>query len=746
MSSVIQRPVEDPTQSNIDYGQLQQVPIGQAITALRRRKWLIMVTMLIIIVPASLYIFSIPSYYDTSALLMVESRKTEFSSLQATEPTAGGDSLTMRSQTDILTSRNMAGHVVDSLNLIQSPLFKQTLSNEAALRHRILTWVFMQLGVPLEEPRSFTLAQERQVAISWLIDQTTISNDGRSYTISINVRMRDPNLSALIANSYASFYLDFMRNLKVQALARANSLLDQQIVPLQKRVQQADEAVETYREKYDLILNHSSDAQNGTLAGATVADQQIGQINTQLVTAQGNLAEKQSHLRQAQLSLAAGSSGLDAIPEVVASPLIQRLREQQAELAGRSVSLGETALGNNPTKKALDASVADLNRRVSSEVSRIIGSLQAQVSAAQTQVTTLQTSLLKMQHQVTDQSKSQVMLRQLMSEADAARAVYKDYLGRYEQTSSQAALQEPEAVLISAAEPPNGPSGPPRGRLIALTIVASSLLGSFAALAADRLRTGLRTGEHMEQETGLFPLGFVPVAEDRQRIRLERTNSIYTAAVNHVWSMLRFGENRYRAKVVLVTSAAADEGKTFFAISLAASVGRNGGQALLIDADVRNSQVLKSIDGRNRGLPSRRSGSSSTEIIPRITYRTQALPGVDVVTFNVSNMGLAQLLTPLELDALITEARGRYDLIILDTPPVLMMPDAPVMGSVVDGAIMVVQWRHTSVIAVKRALRMLTAYQVRILGGVLTRVRLKDLSSAESGYKHRYAADKRYFM
>jgi uncharacterized protein involved in exopolysaccharide biosynthesis len=740
----MKRPADDHDAAPVPFGAdpPEQVPVSHAVAVMIRRKWLILLIMILVSAPAAMFIFSMPRVYDAQALLMVDSRRTEFSDLQAIVANVTSDTMTVHTQIDTLSSPEVAGRVVDQLHLVDTPDVQKILHPDPSLAHRMLAAVSARLGwEPAAAGPPPTPAQERQIAIGWLTDRVTIVNDGRSYTVSVRARTHDPELSAAIANAYVDRYLEFTRELKIQALAHANSWLDEQLAPLQDRVRRAKEAVELYREKHGLVLGQAAGAA-GKPQGQTIADQQLSQINAQLIVAIRDLAEKQSHLRQAQAALR-GAGSVEAVPEVVASPLIQQLREQQAELAGRAASLGQSALAKNPALQSIQASVDDLNRRIGVEIGKIVASLQGQVSSAQATVDALQRSLSRSQSQVTGESQADVSLEQLVSEADAAETVYRDYLGRYEQTSSQAALQEPDANQLSRAEPPLGPSGTQRNRLLALVVAGSAILGAVVALAAERLRGGVRTAEQLDAETGMFPLGFVPLAEDRNRRRLESRESIYTGSVNHVHSMLRFGDNRYRAQVVLVTSAVAGEGKTFFSVSLAASVGRNGGRALLIDADLRRPQVANSIGAKHDdGL----LADGSVSATQRAIVRREALPGVDVLTFAHRGSGGRLLpLGPGELDALIKEGRARYDLIVVDAPPVLAIPDAPVLASVVDGAIMVVRWRHTPTSAVKAALRLLQAYRVRVIGGVVTQVQLKELSGTEGGYGHLYSGSPGYF-
>jgi uncharacterized protein involved in exopolysaccharide biosynthesis/Mrp family chromosome partitioning ATPase len=724
-------------------GQLgpQHVPPTRALAVLNSRKWLVILVAVLVTAPAVAYISTLRQYFDAQAIVMVNMRKTEFSDLQATVMNVTGDTLSMRTQTDILGSPSLAGRVVDKLDLTHSPFVLEDIAAPPSPRERMTQAVMVLLGMPTPPAAPVSAATRRQMAISWLIDHMSITNDGRSYTITMRARTPDAQLSADIANAYASLYLDFNRELKIQAIARTNALLDHEIVPLQARLQRAEEAVEQFREANGLVSSHGGgdalgDNQQGSL---TIADQQLRQINGQLVAARGELVDKQSRLTQVQDALRARGS-LDSIPEVVASPLIQQLRQKEADLTGRRAGLGQTAMPQTPGMQALAGEIGELQRRIAIEVNKIAGALQSDVNSAKARVAALQDSMERARTEIVGQSKANVKLQQLVSEASAARVVYRDYLTRYEQTSTQSALQEPEADLISAAEPPVGRAGPARARLMALAGAAGLAIGAFLVLVLARMQGGIRTAEQLEAETGLFPLGFVPVAARMRRGRLERGTTAYTEAVNHVYSTLRFGDARYRAKVVLVTSASPKEGKTFFSISLAASVGRGEGRALLIDGDLRHPSVLREIGTSRAEAELFHTFESSC-----VSLRRSVLPGVDLMTFARPDGRALHPLDPETLRALVTEARSHYDMIVVDTPPVLAVADAPALASAADGAIMVVAWRRTPTVAINSALYTLQAYGIRVLGGVVTQVKPKELGAAESGHGYLYSTAPRYF-
>ena len=702
-----------------DFG--QTVSPLRVFSVIRRRKWLFLAVTLALVAAALAVISGLRPYYDSDAVVMVATGKSEFSDLQASVAGTVGDSLLLRTQADIIRSPSMAARVVARLDLLHDAAFLRELHAPPSPLARIRQRLAAVLD-PVSGPTALAAdAVERQQAGALLARMTTVSNDGHSYLIVIRARTADPRLSAAIADTYTQVYFAFNRELKTAAIARGGALLDAQIAPLKAKVRDAENAVEAYRDRHNLVMNRSG-AQPG--GGATIADQQLSQVSGELVAASAALVQKEASLRTAQ-SVPPGGSATTAVPEVVASPLIQRLREQETALSEREARLGQTALDGNPVLQSVRAGLADTRRRIAAETGKIVSGLSGEVAAARGRRDALQQSLAGLQSEVSTQGQATVSLRQLESEADAARTVYKDYLGRYEQTSNQAALQEPEADLVSSAEAPATRSGPPRLQYALIAALSSMLLATLAVLGAERVRGGVRTAEDLEAQTGLFPLGFVPGAARGERSGKAVAGSAHSAAVGLVHSLLQV-DGDGGAGVIAVTSALPREGKTVFAMSLAGSAARLGRRTLLVDCSMGRPAIVSAM-----GL----SGGTA-ESAGAVSWCRDARPGLDVATLRQD--GARDGSAADTLRALLGAWRDEYKLVILDTPPVLASADALALAALADGGILVVRWAATPVRAVNAATRLLGAGNARILGGVLTQVRVGDLAASESPYATLY--------
>jgi len=360
----------------------------------------------------------------------------------------------------------------------------------------------------------------------------------------------------------------------------------------------------------------------------------------------------------------------------------------------------------------------------------------SEVAAARARENSLRQSLAELQSQVADQNKAEIRLRELESEATAARVVYIETLNRAEQSSNQRDGQQPDASMISRATTPLGAAPPTKRQLLVLSFFASCLIAVIAALVRDRLETGFRTAEQVEAETGLSALGFIPRARDRATaLMLDDRDGPFMEAINTVRGALQMADVAGRPKVVLVTSALPDEGKTFFSVALARSVARAGGRSLLIDCDLRRPGIATTLGiAPQQGVGALVAGQGLAELVQR-DEATQ----LDVITAAGARANVQSIVSSDALRALVAEARAQYDIIVLDSPPVLAVVDSRVLSLMADATVMVVRWRRTPRVLVLQALKQLRVYGAKVAGVVITQANLRSLAASEGShaYVHR---------
>ena len=704
------------------------------VDLLWRRKLLIFTVVIVLMAGAAVQIASLIPTYDARALILIDTRRNAMSDLQAIVTGSQADLLQVQTQVDIIRSQALAIAVVRRLDLVREPEFAAALSRRPGGMAAQFAPLLALAGQAPPEPRPLSDEEKQRAAATMLAtEKLSVANDSRSYVVAVQVRTEDPELAERIANEYADVYLDFNKELKDNAVQRANAFLDQRLAPLKGKLREAEREVASFREANGLIEDRSS-ATTGERR-VTMLGQQLAQINTQLVQATSARLSREVSLEQIRAAQR-GQGSLYAIPEVVASPLIQRLRTQQSEIAARQASIGQSRLEANPAVVALRAEEREVRTRIDDEVAKVVGSIISEVAAARARETSLRASLNELQGQVADQSKAEIRLRELETEATAARMVYTETLNRAEQNANQSGGQQPDATLVSRATTPLGSAPPTKRQLLVLSFFAACLIAVIAALVRDRLETGFRTAEQVEEETGLSALGFIPRARDRATaLMLDERDMPFLEAINTVRGALQMADVAGRPKVVLVTSALPDEGKTFFSVALARSVARAGGRSLLIDCDLRRPGIAATLGiTPQQGVGALVAGQRVADLVQR-DEATQ----LDVITAAGARENVQTIVSSDALRALVTEAREHYDIIILDSPPVLAVVDSRVLSLMADATVMVVRWRRTPRVLVLQALKQLRVYGAKVAGIVITQANLRSLAASEGShaYVHR---------
>ncbi|MBV0911116.1 GumC family protein [Anianabacter salinae] len=321
------------------------------------------------------------------------------------------------------------------------------------------------------------------------------------------------------------------------------------------------------------------------------------------------------------------------------------------------------------------------------------------------------------------QSQDMVMLGQLKLEAEASRAIYEHFLARMKETAVQRGVQTADARLLAVAEIPGEPASP-------RPVLAAALAGFLALFAAaaqclvrEAMAETLRSTEALEDAAGYAVLGQIPKIRGLREGGLadylrKRPGSHAAEAMRHLRTALFHGGGP-APQVLLVTSSAANEGKTSLARALAHSLSGIGKKVLLIEADIRRRPLRRvRRDPARPGLLSVLDGKCS---LGKAIVRNESL-GIWILPGEAAQTNTADVLSSRQMDSLIKTARQDHDVIVIDTPPVLAVPDTKLIGRSADAVLFAVAWDRTRKRQVRQALRALEAMQIPVSGLVLTQI------------------------
>jgi succinoglycan biosynthesis transport protein ExoP len=710
------------------------IDVREVFLVLRRRKGVILGCVALITALMVVAVFQITPRYTAESIVMLDTRKTQVADIQSVLSGLSSDAAAVRNEVEVLKSPTLAEKVAKKLNLASDAVFLPPVKSGAPLlvAWGIADWlpegslelVGLSSMVPPAKSPADEAAERLDRAVLKLGKELLVVNDGRSSVLKIRFESESPALASSIVDTYAELYLLEQLEAKYAAVRRANEWLSTNITELRDKVQSSERAVQLYKESHNLTESR----------GTTVTAQQLTELNSQLIVASGDRAQKDAALREVQ-SLVKSPSGLGSSSQVLASPLIQRLSEQESELRRKEAELATRYKPAHPAMLNIRAEITDLDRKMTEEVNKIARGLSNDLNAARSREAALQSTLRGLQQSTIEQSKSEVGLRELERDAEANRALFENLLKRFKQTSTQENFDQADARLIALAKPPKIASFPNKSLMVGFAALGSILLGVMLAFLIERLDNGFRSSDQLEKQAGLPVLGLVPALKSHRlpvEVVIDHPVAAYSESIRSIRTALRFSDVDNPPKIVMVTSSLPAEGKTCFAASLARSVAASGGRALLIDCDLRHPSVGKlfgMVKGTaDPGLLSLFTEGADTSKMITIDEKS----GLHFITARGGTANPQDVLGSAQMSKFLKGMSALYDVIVLDAPPVLAVSDALVLSHFADTTLFLVRWERTPRAIALGALKSLRGQGGRVAGAVLSRVNVKK--HAKYGY------------
>ena len=685
-----------------------------------RHKMLILATMTLTMTLSALIVFQLTPRYTAEAQILIGTRTAKVVDVESVLEALRPDRATVQNEVEVLASRSLAEAVVDELGLVESPEFNRRLRPPSLLRdspHWLAQWLRAALSgddpttapTPEEEARS-----ARDDTVTALSDALEIAPVRLSNVVSVAASSEDAELAATIVNTLSDVYLRQLLAEKFAATERAGGWLDERVRELREQVEQSERRVEDYRNAQGLTQTSDS----------TLIEQQISEVNSQLIAARATTSEADAKLRQAR-ELMQSEDGIYTAPEVLAAPLIQSLRMQEASLVGEAAQMAQEYGPRHPRMINVNAELKDIRTEILDEVQRIVRSLENGLEVARTRERSLEAALEELTAQAERLTASQARLRVLEREAAANQALFDMFLARQMETGGQEDLFSADARILSRATTPNEQTWPNVVAAMGISLVVSALLALLMVFVVEQVfNRGFRHSGQLEAGLRVGSLGVVPMLADKEEDALiSHVLNNPMSAFSESLRMLHVGllatrSDDSRPVSVLVTSSVANEGKTFLAIALARLIARSGRRTLLIDADLRHGQIAKRLALPDRtGLAHLLAGRA--EITNPVIQRDEE-SGLDVLTAGKSLKVRTDIVRARQMAKILAEFKDRYELVIVDSPPVLLVSDALTLGQIVDDTVYCVLWADTPRQVAAAGVKQLLDAGARVAGGALT--------------------------
>ncbi|WP_380873243.1 hypothetical protein ACFB49_40320 [Sphingomonas sp. DBB INV C78] len=616
-----------------------------------------------------------------------------------------------QTQYGLLESKSLAERVAVQLRLVDDPKFFETFdvsSDEPA---------FQQFDG--RYPASGRAIRQR-VAGAILLKNIDIEPVRLSRLVSLQFTSPQADLSARIANAWAEAFIRTNLERKLQATSYGRNFLQRQLADYKERLDQSQRQLVAYASREQII---NLPGQAGP-ERSIVADD-LAAYNTALTSATAARIQAQASYRQA------GAEG--ASPEALSNPAINEMRQRRAALSAEYRRLMVQFEPTYPTAQAIQSQIDQIDRSITREEHRIKGSLQAEYREAVDRESALQARVKALKGDYLDLRRRSIQYNIFQQEVNTNQALYDGLLQRFKEIGVAGGVGVNNISVVDPADVPQQPSSPRILLNLAIALLAGLAIGAGAAFALEQIDEAIVDPAEVERRLGLPLLGSVPRVEGQEpkEALLDRKSDLVDAYLA-VQTNLAFTTEHGVPRAFSVTSTRPAEGKSTTALALATTLARAQRKVILVDGDMRSPSVHQLGEvGHERGLSNFLTGEDD---IASLTFQMRDL-GFVAMSAGPIPPNAAELLTGNRLSVLIERLLDTYDHVVIDSPPVMGLADAPLIASHVQGVIYAVESHGIRSSLVKTALGRLASANAHIFGGVLTKF---DARKAHYGYGYEY--------
>ena len=666
----------------------------------------------------------------------------------------------------VLKSQPVAAYVVKQLRLADD---QQFLRSENGVFDRVLA----RLGLGKPEPQSD--AERFGAAVEVVTGGLDVKRVGPSYVVQINFRSPNAEQGTKIANALIDGYIFDQLNAKYQANRRAGDWLQERLQALREQAAAAERAVIEYKAKNNIV----------SAGGTLMNEKQLSETSGQLAAARAHTSDLEARLeriqavRQAYQQDQPPASAVDeTVSEAMSNPIIGKLQTQYLDLKNREADWSAKYGKNHKAVVNIRNQIGDMRRSIRDELGRIEESYRSELEIAKKRQDELEQGLTKVISQSTTTNQAQVVLFSLEAAAQSYRKLYDNFLQRQTESVQQQSWPISDARPVS---PAFATKTFPRPAMVwMMAIFAGGVLGVGIAGLREIRDRGFRTREQVRSVLGTDCLALVPSLTRRRRllstnrqndlsgwqempalparradvamsgsgraeprcigaaprimhIILDQPSSLYAEAIRAIKLTVdqKTGAKEKDAKVVAVTSSLANEGKSSIAAAMATLIARSGARVILVDADVRNPTLSRTLAPDARvGLLDVMAGAAplADAIWTDAASNLAVLPTVP----NAALPNATEMLASESARSLFGILQIKFDYVIVDLAPLAADMDVRAVSGLVDSYLLVVEWGTTKIDAVQYALSHAPAVRASLVGAVLNKVDLAAMSRYDS--------------
>lgn len=717
MNTIASRPVQDVA-APLPGSASSNVPlVRQYLRMALRWRYVILGAVITCVLLGLIATLLMTPKYTATSTIEISRESSQVTNIQGVEREASlADQEFYQTQYGLLQSRSLSERVATQLRLVDDPKFYELFSvSRSEPAFQLVNGRYPSTG----------RAVRQRVAGEVLRLNLSIEPTRLSRLVDIHFTSPDPEFSTKVANAWSDAFIQTNLERKVLATSYGRNLLQRQLAQQKERLDESQRQLVAYASQERIINLPAQTNADGTTSERSIVADNLASLNAALSQATAERITAEARYRED------GRAG--ASSEALRNQAINMLRQRRAEYAAEYQKLLTQFEPQYPAARALKSQIDQLDRSITSEERRVTGSIETDYRGAVERERALQARVEQLKGNYLDLRRRSIQYNIFQQEVDTNRALYEGLLQRFKEIGVAGGVGVNNVSVVDQADVPQKPSSPRLLLNLIIALLAGLGIGAALAFALEQMDEAIADPAEVERRLGLPLLGSVPKVDGitPREALLDRKSDMVDAYLA-VQTNLAFTTEHGVPRSLSVTSTRPAEGKSTTALALATMLARSGKRVILIDGDMRSPSVhhLGSVSN-DRGLSNFLSGQD--DIAP--------------LTFPMTDMGFvamsagpippnaAELLTGSRLSLLIDRLQEQFDHIVIDSPPVMGLADAPLIASRVEGVVYAVESHGIRSTLVKTALGRLAAANAHIFGGVLTKF---EARKAHYGYGYDY--------
>ncbi|MBZ9977946.1 GumC family protein [Mesorhizobium sp. BR-1-1-10] len=621
-----------------------------------------------------------------------------------------------------LKSRALAQRVVFQLGLAEKPdfLFPTPSFSIGNIFYRAFG-ISKSLSIQEKTP------EEREgMAIKRVLDDLTVNLVTNTSLLSITFVDQKPKYASDVANQVAQSFIDQRLDQTSETSDLARQFIQEQVLQVKQKLQKSEEELVAYAKDAGITVTGDK-----SLIGSN-----IEALNTALATAiqerldAGRMVDQVDKGRGASLGPVLESEGL------------QKLSEKLADLTSQyQQKLGILKPGF-PEMQQLQSQIKELQRLYNNGVLAITDSLRLKFQEAQNKEADLKAKLTELEKQQIVFNDKNIKYTILKREVDSNRSQYDGLIAKLNEVGVSSELKTQSAAVVDFATRPLSPYSPRLSINLAIALALFMALSASIIYIVELLNNTFTNPEQIEKELGLAMLGILPLVDDRELIAsIADQKSGLSEAYRSLRTSLQFSGAEGAPRSLLVTSSEPSEGKSTTSFKLGQDFAALGAKVLLVDGDLRKPNLHRLFGLDNAiGLSNLLTNTVRKEDLAGI-FRATKYPNVTVLTSGTIPPNPADLLSSPKMALIITNLGKRFDLVIIDAPPVVGLSDAPILGRLAEGTLMVISTNQVTRKSAKTALKRLRAAGANVIGAAMSKFQVNKF---DYNYAYKYMNSQYY--